>query len=79
MISTTKDEINEILKQLAKLKQVTKSGPMSNAAQQDIQQALNKMSAELSVKEHSISKRENFKVETVAYLLTRLQKATLQT
>lgn len=51
---------------------------MSNAAQQDIQQALNKMSAELSVKEHSNSKRENFKVETVAYLLTRLQKATLQ-
>ncbi len=36
------------------------------------------MSAELSVKEHSNSKRENFKVETVAHLLTRLQKATLQ-
>ena len=51
---------------------------MSNAAQQDIQQALNKMSAELSVREHSNSKRENFKVETVAHLLTRIQKATLQ-
>ncbi len=51
---------------------------MSSSAQQDIQQALNKMTTELSVKEHSNARRENFKAETVAYLLTRLQKATMQ-
>jgi len=36
------------------------------------------MATDLSVKEHANQRRENLKVETVAYLLTRLQKATVQ-
>ena len=77
-MNDTKNEIGEINKQLQKLKQVAKTGPMSNSAQQDIQNALNKMAKELSTKEYANKKRENFKVETVAYLLTRIQKATMQ-